>query len=275
MRKLLVLFVLLTITACSKPRVSVMSFNIRYDNKNDNENWWEHRKDEVAKHILNKSPDFLGIQEGLAHQVDFLDKELSDYKFIGVGRDDGKKRGEYTAIFYTSHRFELISTETFWLSTSPDSVSVGWDAALPRIATYGHFKDKLSSKEIHVINTHFDHQGTNAREESAQLILQMIKDFDIENKKLILMGDLNATPTEKPIQILSKELDDGKENTSNFKGPEGTFTGFEKDLNATKRIDYIFSKNLRIRAYDHLDIKRSNGLWVSDHHAIFSEYYFD
>lgn len=275
MRKLLVFSLLLMMIACSKPQVSVMSFNIRYDNRNDKENWWEYRKDEVAQHILNNSPDFLGIQEGLDHQVEFLNIQLKEYQFIGVGRDDGKTEGEYSAIFFRVTRFELIKQETFWLSETPDIISTGWDAALPRIATYGHFEDQLTGKQIHVINTHFDHRGATAREESAKLILQKIKELGLEDKNFILMGDLNATSSEKPIQTLSRELDDGKMNTSIFKGPEGTFTGFERDLNATKRIDYIFSQNLTIKKYHHLDTKRSNGLWISDHHAVFADYYFD
>lgn len=251
-----------------------MSFNIRYDNINDKENQWDYRKQEVAKHILGNQPDFLGIQEGLYTQVSFLKEQLTFYKFIGKGRDDGKKKGEFSAIFYNSERFELLNTETFWLSKTPDSISKGWDAALPRIATYGYFKEKHTGKEVHVINTHFDHRGITARIESAKLIVKKIKQMDLLREKLILMGDLNANPDDTPIRIFSENLDDAKSISKSFNGPEGTFNGFEKDMESTNRIDYIFTKNFKINRYQHLDAKRSNGLWVSDHHAVMAEIEF-
>lgn len=250
-----------------------MSFNIRYDNKNDQENWWGHRKGDVVTQIKDYDPDFLGIQEGLHHQVEYLSKQLSSYQFVGKGRDDGKQKGEYSAIFYKDQKFTLLKTTTFWLSTTTDTVSVGWDAALPRIATYGQFENKRSGEHIYVFNTHFDHLGKVARKKSAELILQKIKEFGLEHKKVVVMGDLNAVPGEDPIEVFRKELYDGF-SFSSFSGPKGTFNAFKKDEISDKRIDYIFTKNLEQKTYKHIDTKRPNGLWVSDHLAVYVEVFF-
>ena len=112
-----------------------MTYNIRYNNPNDNENWWENRKEEVVHMIKYYHPDIFGIQEGLNDQVNYLNNSLPNYSYTGVGRDDGKEKGEYTAIFYNSDKFELINSKTYWLSNTPNKVSVGWDASMERITT--------------------------------------------------------------------------------------------------------------------------------------------
>lgn len=275
MRKIAILtIVVFTFLGCSKPVISLMSFNIRYDNTNDQENWWGHRKEDVVAHIKMQKPDFLGIQEGLHHQVQHLSKQLPSFHFVGHGRDDGKEKGEYSAIFYQHQKFKLLKTITFWLSTTPDTVSVGWDAALPRIVTYGSFESKRNGKQIHVFNAHFDHLGKVARERSAELILEKIKEFGLEHEKVVVMGDLNSVPGENPIKLLKEQLHDGFSVSKFDSGPEGTFNGFKKDTVSNKRIDYIFTKNLKQRKYKHIDTKRPNGLWVSDHLAVYVEVFF-
>lgn len=273
MKKIVALLVLsLTLFSCNKQETtSFMSFNIRYDNKNDKENWWGYRKNDVVAQIEDYHPDFLGIQEGLHHQIQFLDKQLPSYQFTGSGRDDGAQKGEYAAIFYKTQKFQLLESSIFWLSTTPDTVSIGWDAALPRIATYGHFIDKSSKEHIHIFNTHFDHLGVLAREKSAKLILQKIIDLELEKEKLVVMGDLNALPEETPVTVLKGLLKDSFNLTSSKLDSAGTFNGFKKDSISEKRIDYIFTLNLDVKHYENIDKKRPNGLWVSDHMAVFIE----
>jgi len=120
---------------------SIMTFNIRLDNPNDNQNSWNNRKNELAGLIEYYHPDIFGIEEGLSNQVDFIKRHSSNYNFIGIGREGGTK-GEYSCIYYDTTKFELLYQTTFWLSDTPDTFSVGWDAALPRICTYGKFKNK-------------------------------------------------------------------------------------------------------------------------------------
>ncbi|MEM8889234.1 MAG: endonuclease/exonuclease/phosphatase family protein, partial [Bacteroidota bacterium] len=140
-----------------------MTYNLRYDNPNDGENRWDLRKEFLRDQLKFFEPDVMGIQEGLKHQLDYLDGELSAYSYIGVGRDDGKEKGEYTAIFYKADKLSLIRQSTFWLSESPDEISVGWDAALERICTYALFEEKAGGAKFYVFNTHFDHRGEKAR----------------------------------------------------------------------------------------------------------------
>lgn len=251
---------------------SIMTFNIRYDNPNDNENSWENRKYEVVGLIEYYHPDFLGIQEGLKEQVDFINKNTSNYEYIGIGRDDGDKKGEYSAIYYDSEKFKLIDHKTFWLSNKPDTVSIGWDASMERICTYGKFKDKVTNDSIHIFNTHFDHIGIEARKMSAKLILNKIKEFGLSNAKVVVMGDFNSIPMSEPITTLKEELEYGFENSeTKFYGPLGTFNGFKNNIEIENRIDYIFTKNLKIYSYRHIDDKRLNNLCVSDHLPVIIE----
>ena len=251
---------------------SIMTFNIRYDNPNDNENSWENRKNEVVGLIKYYHPDFLGIQEGLHNQVDFIHKNTSNYEYIGVGRDDGDKKGEYSAIYYDSTKFKLIAQKTFWLSNNPDTISIGWDASMERICTYGKFKNKITNDSIHIFNTHFDHIGIESRKMSAKLILNKIIEYGLSDAKVVVMGDLNSTLISDPITILRKELDYGFEISENkFYGPLGTFNGFKNNLEIKNRIDYIFTNKIKIISYRHIDDKRLNNLCVSDHLPVLIE----
>jgi endonuclease/exonuclease/phosphatase family metal-dependent hydrolase len=246
-----------------------MSFNIRYNNINDNENWWEHRKAEIVKTLNFYSPDLLGVQEGLNDQIKYLDSELVDYTYVGVGRDDGKLKGEYAAIFYKKKLFKLLGTKTYWLSETPETVSIGWDASMERIVTFAQFKDYRNGNILYVFNTHFDHIGKISRKKSAELILRIIKEEELEKKKIIVMGDLNSNPKELPIEILKTKLDDAYDKSiAQPYGPIGTFNGFDLNNKLNNRIDYIFTKNIDVLQYINIDDRRVNNLYLSDHFPV-------
>lgn len=259
---LLIPFLLLVNTKIHSQVTKIMSFNIRYDNPNDGKNTWELRKKEVASFIEKNHPDFLGIQEGMQHQVAYIYQNTTDYSFIGLGRDGGTK-GELSPLFYDNTKFRLLKQQTFWLSKTPHLISKGWDAALNRICTYGVFQDKVTERKITIFNTHFDHLGVKAKEQSAVLILQKIKEHTTKDDTVLLLGDFNSTPDSQPILTLKTGLNDGLELAKNhFYGQKKTFNGFDK---LQKRIDYIFVKNATVKTYQHLIDKRTNGLWLSDH----------
>lgn len=244
----------------------VMSYNIRYDNPNDGINKWENRKQEMVEMIRHYQPELLGTQEGLYYQLAFLDSSLTNYIYTGIGREDGNKKGEFCAIFYDTTKFVLLEGSTFWLSENSNTVSVGWDAALERICTYGLFQDIITNKRLWVFNTHFDHIGKKSREWSAQLILQKINRIHRNNDPVILMGDLNCLPDSKPIQLIKTEFSDGaKVSIKPPKGPKGTFNGFNPRHVNNKRIDYIFVKNIHVKSYKHIDSRMSNNNYYSDH----------
>lgn len=243
---------------------TVASYNIRFNNPHDNENWWGHRKEATVD--LLKANDLIsfGVQEAVLNQMEYLDSNLENYSYVGVGRDDGKTSGEYSAIFYRKD-LKLITSGTFWLSPTPDKVSKGWDAALPRVCTYAQFEMEDGNRFWH-FNTHFDHVGVEARAESAKLIIDKIKEMTGKRDAVILTGDFNVTPDTDPYANIVKYMDDDLEKSKGkLIGPIGTFSGFDVNSKLERRIDYIFSRNLEVLSYSHLDDKRDNGLWVSDH----------
>ncbi|WP_240042733.1 endonuclease/exonuclease/phosphatase family protein [Maribacter aurantiacus] len=244
----------------------VMSYNIKYDNVNDTVNNWNFRKEAMVRLVQHYGPQFVGMQEVLLNQLEYLDEHLPDYSYIGVGRDDGKQKGEYSPIMYNSQHFELISANTFWLSPTPEKVSKGWDAALERICTYGRFKEKSTRKELYVFNTHFDHVGTEARKQSVNLILQQIKAVNTQNLPVVVTGDFNLEPDSEPIQLMQAGMTDAQQATQQpFYGPTGTFNGFDHSMVLDRRIDYIFVENLRVRTYLHIDDRMENNMHISDH----------
>lgn len=252
-------------------QVSVMTFNIRYDNPNDGDNWWENRKRDVVELLDRYHPDFIGIQEGLDHQVWYLNESLKDYQFVGVGRDGKGVVSEYTAIYYDTTKYTLLDTKTFWLSPTPDKVSKGWDAALNRISTYASFKEKSSGSVLHLFNAHFDHIGEEAREKSSQVILEQIANWGLQDQPVVVMGDFNSAKNSKSIAYLNSVLADTRTAVAQKPaGPEGTFTGFAKDAELLRRIDYIFIRNMDVINQRHIDDLRPNLLWPSDHLPVYA-----
>lgn len=243
-----------------------MTYNIRYDSPNDGVNIWDNRKVALINLIKYYEPEIFGIQEGLINQLKYLDQNLSNYSRVGVGRDDGIEKGEFSAIYYNNKKISLIKTSTFWLSKTSDVPSIGWDASMERICTYGLFKSKSNNQNILIFNTHYDHIGKNARIRSSKLILKKINEINEADHPVILMGDFNSEPDSKPIKkILSEFEDGGRLAQRGIYGPVGTYTGFEKNKVAKRRIDFIFTKKLNVVDYRHIDDKRENNHYLSDH----------
>ena len=269
---LALIILLFALNSCSKQSESlnIMSYNIRLDVKSDGINQWNNRREGIVSLFKEEKPDVFGIQEGLPHQVAYLSKQLEEYKMIGEGRN-GENNGEYSAIYYKNKKLELINSETFWLSETSKKPSIGWDAALNRIATVGVFKIINSDKKIVIYNSHFDHIGKEARENSVNVILNHIKENNFSKDGIVVMGDFNSLPTDAPIKLLSENLEDSF-NGSLVKKPAGTlgtFNAFDIHNKLLKRIDYIFTKNIEVVDFKHIHKKLPNGLWPSDHLPVF------
>jgi endonuclease/exonuclease/phosphatase family metal-dependent hydrolase len=253
--------------------LQVMTFNIRYNNPRDSINAWPNRIDKVSSQILYHQPQLLGVQEALWGQIQDLRQALPQYKFVGVGRDDGDKKGEFSAIFYDTTRMQLLDNKTFWLSETPEVVgSKGWDAAICRIVTYARFRDRKTRKEFYHFNTHFDHIGQEARRQSAKLLLQRVNQIS-GNMPAVITGDFNAKPDDEPIRIIVDEknpmhLKDSKalSKTPHY-GPHSTFNSFKAHETGDQPIDYIFLKG-KWDVWQHACLTQTwMGLFASDHFA--------
>ena len=156
-----ILIVLFFILVQSSDDIKAISYNIRYNNPKDGMNVWENRKATVMGLLNEQSADFVGLQEVVHAQLLDLVEGLPTYNYVGIGRKDGKTKGEYSPIFFKKDKYSVLQSNTFWLSETPDLVSKGWDASLERICTYGLFENKKNQKKVWVFNTHLDHRGAN------------------------------------------------------------------------------------------------------------------
>jgi len=251
--------------------VSLMTYNIRLDVASDGDNAWPNRSDKLVSQLQFYAPDIFGIQEGMPHQVEFIDEQLSNYNFIGQGRD-GENKGEYSALYFNIEKYNVVQQGTFWLSETPSEVSIGWDAAFPRVCTYGLFVNKETGVSFLVFNTHLDHIGNIAREKSLEFILRKIDEINLQNLPVILMGDFNLEPQSKAISILKQQMNDSQEISREAPfGPEGTFNGFNYFESQNRRIDYIFvSKNSSVKKYAVLNNSK-DFKYASDHFPVFVE----
>jgi len=255
--------------------LKVMTYNIRLSVDSDKENSWNNRKQETMALMSYYHPDYFGVQEAIPQQMIDIKTNLKDYDFVGVGRDDGKNQGEYSAIFYDKSKLDVLKSGTFWLSETPEKPSKGWDAAYNRVCTYAFFKIKKTGKQFLAMNLHFDHVGNVARVNSAKLILEKIKKLNPKNVPLTLTGDFNLTDDSEPIKIISKSLDNVfYHSKKTHYGPKGTFTGFDINTIPQDRIDYIFVKGFEVLSNRTINDRRENLLYPSDHFPILAEINF-
>ncbi|SDS18279.1 endonuclease/exonuclease/phosphatase family protein [Winogradskyella sediminis] len=250
MKHLLIFIIALWCLVTKAQELKIMSYNIKLDYPKVGEHSWTNRKPFFIKQLKFYEPDVMGVQEAMPNQMKDMDSLLVDYSYVGVGRDDGKDSGEYSAIFYKTDKFTIVKSGTFWLSETPENVSMGWDAVCNRICTYALLKDTISGKMFWVFNTHFDHVGKVARKNSAELIVQKIKSLNSENYPVVLTGDFNMEPEHLSIEYIKTTLKDAKDIAKLTFGPEGTFNGFQFNKPVTRRIDYAFvSKNIDVIKY--------------------------
>jgi len=233
---------------------NIMSYNIRYATEADSLNAWDYRKERVVNLVQFHEADIIGMQEALLSQIQYVAEQLPDYKWCGVGRDDGKEAGEFSPIFYNTNLFTLLEDSTFWLSESPEAPSKSWDAALNRIVTWAKFTYKPTGDDFYFFNTHFDHRGQIAREESAKLLVLKITEI-VGSEPVILTGDFNSTPDSFPYTVIAGTSESGSGAVVPLKdafhhselphhGALRTYSGFAvNDSLPGDRIDYIFVRN--------------------------------
>ena len=261
-------------TQNNSEEITVMSYNIRYDNPGDGENAWPNRKDHVAEMIGSRyTADIAGLQEVLARQLNDLETRLPDYDWVGVGRDDGKEKGEFSPIFYRSDKFDLIATNTFWLSENPQIPgSKSWDTAITRIVTWAKFKDKDFGREFYFFNTHFDHRGEQARIESAKVLVNHVKMIS-KDLPVMITGDFNVNERTEAYAIMKQEesIHDARYlSETPHEGPTTSSNNWVEMRDPESRIDYVFvNDHVRVLSHKILD-DQFDGHFPSDHLPVLS-----
>ncbi len=256
-----------------------LTFNIRYDNAGDGLDGWSHRRAAVAKFLGESKADVIALQEVLIHQLEYLQQELPDYQSLGVGRDDGRRKGEFTPLLIRKESFEVGESGTFWLSESPEKPgSKSWDSSLPRICTWAKLKGKNDRRDLLVAGTHFDHRGTQARARSAELLRRKLpelagaKDSGEMGLPILLMGDFNSRSSDEPFKLLVDTLEkepapfaDTRSLTpeDQRRGPDSTWNGFKK-IEPGQRIDFIFSRGLEVLQHETVEAHIGER-FLSDH----------
>lgn len=268
-RLVVLLFMLLPLFSVAQ-NMLVGSYNIRYQNGGDSlrGDVWSRRCQVICGQINFMSPDIFGAQEVLYPQLRDMLAALDGYRYIGVGRDDGKQKGEYAAIFYRGDRLMLLDSGNFWLSQTPERPSLGWDAACVRICSWGKFRARRSMapvSDFYFFNLHLDHVGRTARREAAELVVRRIREI-AKDQPVILTGDFNVDQSDEIYQIFihSGLLKDAYTTARIRFAENGSFNDFNSDLFTESRIDHVFvSPNSQVDAYGLL----TNGYWTPNRNS--------
>lgn len=270
------LFLLALLTSCGKkPQdVRVMTFNLRYITSEDRgPREWTARRDAAAAAIRDDQPDFVGVQEAFRAMLDDLHERLPGFSEIGVGREDGKTKGEYAAILYRNDRWEALESGTFWLSDTPDIPgSATWGNKVTRICTWARFRHLETKREIALFNAHYDHQSQPARERASEMILKRIQSLS-GGPPVVMTGDLNATPDNPAIISLTTgipPLTDAWASLNPGASPatSGTFHDFTAKPDGP-RIDYILTTSgIAVRESAILRPTGTDGHPPSDHFPV-------
>ena len=252
--------------------LDVMSFNIRFGTADDGPDSWPYRKAMVADMIIQYMPDIIGTQETLEFQADYLEKVLPEYRWFGVGRQ-ADLMDEHTAFLYNHETVRPVKIGNFWLSETPHVPgSQSWDSALPRMVTWARFYHLDSQEMVTVYNTHFDHRGQEAREESSALIRDRVEEH-AEDESVIVLGDFNAQAEEdRPWEILVEEsrLDDAWLTAVETEGPEGTWSAFAPPEPDSRRIDWILvDRHFNVDLCETV-LYNQDGRYPSDHYPVYA-----
>ena len=269
----LLLIATLFITSCtpnSPLTLNVATYNIRMDTPADSLDPWSKRQDMIKGLIAFHDFDIFGTQEGFKHQLDDL-TQGTEFDYIGVGRGDGIADDEHSAIFYNKNRFELLQNGDFWFSETPDTPSKGWDATCcNRICSWGEFKEKETGKVFFFFNSHYDHEGAEARRNSSLLLLERIREI-AGTATTFVTGDFNAIPSEEPMQIIYNDgyLHDSYQVSEQPPyGTLDTFNAFNIHHRKSDRIDYIWvTPDVTVHKYGVLN-EIQYGHFPSDHYPV-------
>jgi endonuclease/exonuclease/phosphatase family metal-dependent hydrolase len=263
-----VLLVFVVTTCLAQTRV--MTYNIRNSRAADGVNAWNKRKDKLANLVKKVNPDILGTQEVIYNQLKDLNTRLKEYTSFGVGRNNGKHKGEHSVIFFKTAKYKQLDGGNFWLSETPTVPgSKSWDAALTRICTWVKLEDKATGKIFFVFNTHFDHKGIVAHNHSAEMIRHTV-DSITADYPVIVIGDFNSTPKDLAYQTMTQTSGYRVNLSDSYTAGTADYTdcGFNVSNTHCNRIDYIFFSKHYTKSNYTLYTDNNGTYYPSDHLTI-------
>lgn len=277
------IFMLLTLYAAPiKARtdttgVRVMSYNIRVANSGDGDNEWTHRRKATVSMLRDIEPEVFGVQEALPTQINYILGNCTRYRAVGVGREDGKREGEHMSVFYNWYHYRLMDWGTFWLSETPDTPSIGWDAACKRTATWTLLQRRSDGQRLYFVNTHLDHVGELSKQYGLMLIMDSIAVRNTEGYPVILTGDFNMWPNNTTLRVFRRRMEPARFMAE--QGDEqGSFNGFGErgdEENPLMPIDYIYYANMsRCLTFRVVTDTYRRVPYISDHYPIYSDLLF-
>jgi endonuclease/exonuclease/phosphatase family metal-dependent hydrolase len=219
--------------------LTVMTFNIRYGTANDGDNHWLKRRDRLFDLLREQQADIVGLQEALHGQIEEILAAVPGYDYVGVGRSDGRRAGEYAAILYRTARLKARRSDTFWFSDTPGVVkSTSWGNQIERICTWAYFEDR-EGPAFYVYNVHLDHLSQPSRERSVALLLERIAARD-PKAPAVVTGDFNAGEANPAAQAMLAGFRDSFRLLHPGVAEVGTFNGFKPGQTGGDKIDFVF-----------------------------------
>ncbi|MBQ1980766.1 MAG: endonuclease/exonuclease/phosphatase family protein [Alistipes sp.] len=257
-------------TEQAKEPIKVISYNIRcgVNPGQDGENNWEYRKQASINMINDEKPTIFGLQEALPPHLEYLKEQLPQYASYGIARDDGKTEGEYMTIYYLKDEVELLNCGTFWLSETPETPSMGWDAACKRTCTWAKMRMKRSGKEFAYLNTHLDHVGKVAQREGLALMMKRASEIVPDGMPVFVTADFNCVTSDPIFEPIKAVMKDARE-TAPQTDRRATFNGWKP--NATAVIDHIFYRGAEPKSFRVLCDKNYGAPYISDHYPVVLE----
>jgi endonuclease/exonuclease/phosphatase family metal-dependent hydrolase len=256
--------------------LTVVTFNIRYGTANDGENHWTRRRARLFEVLRTEAADLVGLQEALRFQIDEILAAVPGYGVVGVGRDDGKARGEMSAILFRTARFHVAESGTFWFSDTPETPgSTTWGNRITRISSWARFID-TDGRGFYHFNLHLDHESQPSRERSAALLRQRIDARAHPADPVVVTGDFNVGEKNPALAALTAPAATGAAafliDTFRVLHPDetvvGTFTGFKFGETAGDKIDYVLVQpGAEVLSAEIVRISR-NDRYPSDHFPV-------
>lgn len=251
--------------------MKVMTFNVLCHGC-DGHDWFD-RQEDVITTVRKYMPDIFGLQEAHLDWMKVFRKNMPEYDYVGVGRDDGKEDGEFSPVFYRKDKFEFIEGNTFWISETPDVPSRSWETACTRVCSYAVLREKDSGRKFIAMNTHLDHISVEARKNGVRLINEFAES---KNLPIVLTGDFNIP---EKTDCYPDMIGYGIFRDTKYIAPvtEDTFTFHEFFHHNGERsvIDFVFvNKGFKADTYKVIQDK-IDGAFPSDHCPVMAEIDFE